>query len=80
MLRVARSARIAKDMVLSTYSKREVIDFKVQNLNMFAQVAPESGTVMYMIKELDEMDFSDGGLEEDENDPDALVDEVIIEE
>ena len=35
---------------------------------------------MDMIKELDEMDFSDGGLEEDENDPDALVDEVIIEE
>lgn len=80
MLRVARSARIAKDVVLDVYSKREVIDFKVQNLNMFAQVAPESGTVMDMIKELDEMDFSDGGLEEDENDPDALVDEVIIEE
>lgn len=80
MLRVARSARIAKDVVLSTYSKREVIDFKVQNLNMFAQVAPESGTVMDMIKELDTLDFTDGGLEEDENDPDALVDEVIIEE
>jgi hypothetical protein len=80
MLRVARSARIAKDVVLSTYSKREVIDFKVQNLNMFAQVAPESGTVMDMIKELDALDFTDGGLEEDENDPDALVDEVIIEE
>ncbi len=80
MLRVARSARIAKDVVLNTYSKREIIDFKVQNLNMFAQVAPESGTVMDMIKELDELEFSDGGLEEDENDPDALVDEVIIEE
>lgn len=89
MLRVARSSRIVKDTILSTYSKREVIDFKVQNLNMFAQVAPESGTVMDMIKELDEMDFTDINYELDdfseaydfdENDPDALEDEVIIEQ
>ncbi|HCT62899.1 MAG TPA: hypothetical protein DIC19_02225 [Erysipelotrichaceae bacterium] len=80
MLRVARSARIAKEVVLDVYSKREVIDFKVQNLNMFAQVAPESGTVMDMIKELDENDFTDFDFNADENDPDALVDEVIIEE
>ncbi len=80
MLRVARSARIAKEVVLSVYSKREVIDFKVQNLNMFAQVAPESGTVMDMIKELDENDFTDFDFNADENDPDALIDEVIIEE
>lgn len=80
MLRVARSARIAKEVVLNVYSKREVIDFKVQNLNMFAQVAPESGTVMDMIKELDENDFTDFDFNADENDPDALVDEVIIEE
>lgn len=89
MLRVARSSHIAKETVLSTYSKREVINFKIQNLNMFAQVAPESGTVMDMIKELDDMDFTDGnyeigdppeGYEFDENDPDALFDEVIIEQ
>ena len=80
MLRVARSARIAKDVVLNVYSKREIIDFEVQNLNMFAQVAPESGTVMDMIKELDEGDFTDFYFNEDENDPDALNDEVIVEE
>jgi len=70
MLRVARSTKIDRELILSAYSNREVIDFKTQSLNMFAQSGPESGTVVDMIKEEEDITFDENYYEGfDENDP-----------
>lgn len=83
MLRVARSTSINRDLILSTYSTREVLDFKTQSLNMFTQAGPESGTVLDMIKGEDDITFEDGyyeGVFEDENSStNSLEEEIIVE-
>lgn len=83
MLRVARSTSINRDLILSTFSTREVLDFKTQSLNMFTQAGPESGTVLDMIKGEDDITFEDGyyeGIFEDENSSTNSLEEGIIVE
>ncbi len=83
MLRVARSTSINRDLILSTFSTREVLDFKTQSLNMFTQAGPESGTVLDMIKGEDDITFEDGyyeGVFEDENSSTNSLEEGIIVE
>lgn len=82
MMRIARSTKIDKDLILAAYSNREIFDFKTQSLNMFAQSGPESGTVVDMIKEEEDIVFEEEYYEGfDENNP--LIDETsggLIEE
>lgn len=49
MIRIARSTTVNKPAVLLAYSTRESIDYKKETLDMFSQIAPESGTVLDMI-------------------------------
>ncbi|MHB8096115.1 MAG: hypothetical protein ACYDEI_00465 [Erysipelotrichaceae bacterium] len=81
MFRVARSTTINRDLILSTYSTREVLDFRTQSLNMFTQAGPESGTVLDMIKGEDDITFEEEYYEGfDENAPVDSFEEGIIEE
>jgi len=49
MLKIARSCTVNKPAVLLAYSTRESIDYQKETLDMFSQIAPESGTVLDMI-------------------------------
>lgn len=49
MLKLARSVLIDRPLILAAYSNAETFSYTKVNLNMFAQVAPESGTVVDMI-------------------------------
>ena len=81
MFRIARSTKINRDLILSTYSTREDLDFKAQSLNMFTQAGPESGTVLDMIKGEDDIIFEEEYYEGfDENAPLDSFEEGIIEE
>lgn len=76
MVRIARSVVVNEDAVILVYSNQEVIDYQKTNLNMFAQTAPLSGTVLDMIKEIESMDFdagADAGYDEQ-------LDEVYLDE
>lgn len=79
MLRIARSTKINKDLVLSTYSNREIVDFKSQSLNMFAQAGPESGTVIDMVKEEDDISFEEEFYEGFYDDTDPLTGDAGVE-
>jgi len=74
MIRIARSAQIEKEMILSTFSNREIIDYQKETLNMFAQLAPETGTVIDMIEGEDKNLFDDNYY-----DAGPLVEDVPIE-
>lgn len=49
MITIAKSCEVNKDKVLLAYSTRESIDYKKETIDMFSQIAPESGTVLDMI-------------------------------
>jgi hypothetical protein len=49
MLMIAKSCEVDSPAVLLAYSTRESIDYKKETLDMFSQIAPESGTVLDMI-------------------------------
>lgn len=49
MIRLARSCTVDSAAVLLAYSTRESIDYKKETIDMFSQIAPESGTVLDMI-------------------------------
>ncbi|NTW95702.1 MAG: hypothetical protein HGB31_03685 [Erysipelotrichaceae bacterium] len=49
MLTIAKSCEVDGPAVLLAYSTRESIDYKKETLDMFSQIAPESGTVLDMI-------------------------------
>ena len=49
MIKIARTAIVDKPAVLLAYSTRESIDYKKETLDMFSQIAPESGTILDMI-------------------------------
>ena len=49
MIRIARSCVVDSAAVLLSYSTRESIDYKKETIDMFSQIAPESGTVLDMI-------------------------------
>lgn len=59
MLRIARSVLIQKDAIIATYSNKEIINYQKDTLNMFAQLAPESGTVVDMVEGIDQNLFND---------------------
>lgn len=49
MILIARTAKVDSAAVLLAYSTRETIDYQKETLDMFSQIAPESGTVLDMI-------------------------------
>ena len=49
MVLLVRSARVDKDQVLVNYSTRESIDYQQETIDLFEQIAPESGSVLDMI-------------------------------
>lgn len=83
MLRIARSTSIDRNLILSTYSTREVLDFKAQSLNMFSQAGPESGTVLDMIKGENDItfdqDFYEGVFEDENSSTDSLDEGIKVE-
>lgn len=63
MLVIARSTTVNKSAVLAAFSTREIINYQKETLNMFTQLAPESGTVMDMVTG-DKLSVTDGFNEE----------------
>ncbi len=49
MISIARTCRVDSPAVLLAYSTRESIDYQRETLDMFSQIAPESGSVLDMI-------------------------------
>ncbi|KAF0226343.1 MAG: Uncharacterized protein FD133_1587 [Erysipelotrichaceae bacterium] len=49
MIQIARTSTVDSEAVLLSYSARESIDYKKETLDMFNQIAPESGTILDMI-------------------------------
>lgn len=49
MVLLVRSAIVDKQQVLVAYSTRESIDYQQETINLFEQIAPESGSVLDMI-------------------------------
>lgn len=49
MIKIARSCTVDSPAVLLAFSTRETIDYKKETLDMFSQIAPESGTILDMI-------------------------------
>jgi hypothetical protein len=50
MLKFTRNVRVSKQAVVSNFSNQEILNYQKTDLNMFAQLAPESGTVLDMIE------------------------------
>lgn len=49
MLVVCRTATISEDQIILLYSNRETINYQKETLDIFSQLAPESGKVIDMI-------------------------------
>lgn len=49
MLLIARTCRVNTDEVVTRYSNRETINYQKETLDIFSQLAPESGKVIDMI-------------------------------
>jgi hypothetical protein len=49
MLLIARTCRVNADQVVLRYSSRETINYQKETLDIFSQLAPESGKVIDMI-------------------------------
>ena len=64
MIKIARSCVVDKPAVLLAYSTRESIDYKKETLDMFSQIAPESGTVLDMISGGKPIEIPDENLPE----------------
>ena len=59
MVGLARTTVVNNAAVLTTFSNREVISFQRESLNIFSQIAPESGTVIDMITDPDSIIFDE---------------------
>jgi hypothetical protein len=59
MLLIARTCRVSVDEVVLRYSNRETINYQKETLDIFSQLAPESGKVIDMIS----VDTGPGGIE-----------------
>lgn len=66
MVLLVRSAIVDKKQVLVDYSTRESIDYQQETINLFEQIAPESGSVLDMIYGDNPIDIPD---EEQPSDP-----------
>lgn len=66
MVLLVRSAIVDKKQVLVDYSTRESIDYQQETINLFEQIAPESGSVLDMIHGDNPIDIPD---EEQPSDP-----------
>lgn len=77
MMTIARTSTVNKNEVVAAFSNREIIDYQKETLNMFSQLAPESGTVIDMVEGdengLFDDEFYDAGVIED------IPDQAIIE-
>lgn len=72
MVILVRSAIVDKEKVLLAYSSRESIDYQQETINLFEQIAPESGSVLDMIG-------GDDPFEGNESDPTLPNDEIPTE-
>lgn len=63
MITIARTCKVDRDAVLLAYSTRESIVYQKETLDMFSQIAPESGTVLDMISGGKPIDIPDGTIE-----------------
>lgn len=63
MIKIARTAIVDNAAVLLAYSTRESIDYKKENLDMFSQIAPESGTILDMISGGQPIEIPEGQTE-----------------
>lgn len=59
MVLLVRSAIVDTDEVLLSYSTRESIDYQQETINLFEQIAPESGSVLDMISGDTPIDWPD---------------------
>lgn len=59
MIKIARTCIVDSPAVLLAYSTRESIDYKKETLDMFSQIAPESGTILDMISNGKPIDSTD---------------------
>ena len=57
MMSIARTTQVNRDLIIAQYSNRDVITYQRENLNIFSQIAPESGTVIDMITDPDSIVF-----------------------
>lgn len=60
MLLIARTCRVNEEEVILRYSNRETINYQKETLEIFSQLAPDSGKVIDMIS----VDAGQGGVEE----------------
>jgi hypothetical protein len=68
MIVILRSASAEKEKVVSAYSNKQVINYKQQVLEIFEQVAPESGTLADMDRLIQGvLDFSEYATEGEED-------------
>lgn len=67
MLRLARTLKIQRPSILAAYSNAETFNYQKINLNMFTQMAPETGTVLDMI-EGDDLNLLSDDLNDQIND------------
>jgi len=63
MMSIARTTQVHRDLVVAQYSNRDVITYQRENLNIFSQIAPESGTVIDMITDPDSIVFDNDFVE-----------------
>lgn len=59
MMSIARTVLVQRDLVVTVYSNRDIITYQRENLNIFSQIAPESGTVIDMISDPDSFVFDE---------------------
>lgn len=74
MVLMVRSAIVDTDEVLLSYSTRESIDYQQETINLFEQIAPESGSVLDMISGDTPIDWPDEEEPEDPEEPEEPTD------
>lgn len=69
MMTVAKSTKVNRETVVSMYSNKQIINYQRQTLELFEQIAPESGRVADMISIVEgNMNFNQDFLDDYFND------------
>lgn len=79
MMTVAKSAKVNRETIVSMYSNKQIINYQRQTLELFEQIAPESGRVADMISIVEgNMNFNQDFLDDYFNDlePEEPTDET----